>query len=157
MFGLGEAAAIGAVISTLKSLNDALSTIKETGGHASDMANLVGKYSEVEQRIQDVETAKGGILDVKQSMQLQLAKRQAESFNRALKDSLLMSGQGSQYTEIMTRVEESKERHKRAIAELKKAKLKRSKMIKEFLTYFGAVFIAFAVCMGGLFVFLSSR
>ena len=42
-------------------------------------------------------------------------------------------------------------------AELKKAKLKRSKMIKEFLTYFGAVFIAFAVCMGGLFVFLSSR
>ena len=157
MFGFGEAAAIGAVISTLKSLNDALSTIKETGGHASDMANLVGKYSEVEQRIQDVETAKGGILDVKQSMQLQLAKRQAESFNRALKDSLLMSGQGSQYTEIMTRVEESKERHKRAIAELKKAKLKRSKMIKEFLTYFGAVFIAFAVCMGGLFVFLSSR
>ena len=157
MFGLGEAAAIGAVISTLKSLNDALSTIKETGGHASDMANLVGKYSEVEQRIQEVETAKGGILDVKQSMQLQLAKRQAESFNRALKDSLLMSGQGSQYTEIMTRVEESKERHKRAIAELKKAKLKRSKMIKEFLTYFGAVFIAFAVCMGGLFVFLSSR
>ena len=157
MFGIGEAAAIGAVISTLKSLNDALSTIKETGGHASDMANLVGKYSEVEQRIQDVETAKGGILDVKQSMQLQLAKRQAESFNRALKDSLLMSGQGSQYTEIMTRVEESKERHKRAIAELKKAKLRRSKMIKEFLTYFGAVFIAFAVCMGGLFVFLSSR
>ena len=157
MFGFGEAAAIGAVISTLKSLNDALYTIKETGGHASDMANLVGKYSEVEQRIQEVETAKGGILDVKQSMQLQLAKRQAESFNRALKDSLLMSGQGSQYTEIMTRVEESKERHKRAIAELKKAKLKRSKMIKEFLTYFGAVFIAFAVCMGGLFVFLSSR
>ena len=157
MFGFGEAAAIGAVISTLKSLNDALSTIKETGGHASDMANLVGKYSEVEQRIQEVETAKGGILDVKQSMQLQLAKRQAESFNRALKDSLLMSGQGSQYTEIMTRVEESKERHKRAIAELKKAKLRRSKMIKEFLTYFGAVFIAFAVCMGGLFVFLSSR
>ena len=157
MFGFGEAAAIGAVISTLKSLNDALSTIKETGGHASDMANLVGKYSEVEQRIQEVETAKGGILDVKQSMQLQLAKRQAESFNRALKDSLLMSGQGSQYTEIMTRVEESKERHKRAIAELKKAKLKRSKMIKEFLTYFGAVFIAFAVCMGGLFVFLSSK
>ena len=157
MFGFGEAAAIGAVISTLKSLNDALSTIKETGGHASDMAKLVGKYSEVEQRIQEVETAKGGILDVKQSMQLQLAKRQAESFNRALKDSLLMSGQGSQYTEIMTRVEESKERHKRAIAELKKAKLKRSKMIKEFLTYFGAVFIAFAVCMGGLFVFLSSR
>jgi uncharacterized protein YdcH (DUF465 family) len=157
MFGLGEAAAIGAVISTLKSLNDALSTIKETGGHASDMANLVGKYSEVEQRIQEVETAKGGILDVKQSMQLQLAKRQAESFNRALKDSLLMSGQGSQYTEIMTRVEESKERHKRAIAELKKAKLRRRKMIKEFLTYFGAVFIAFAVCMGGLFVFLSSR
>ena len=94
MFGFGEAAAIGAVISTLKSLNDALSTIKETGGHASDMANLVGKYSEVEQRIQDVETAKGGILDVKQSMQLQLAKRQAERFNSALKDSLLMSGQG---------------------------------------------------------------
>ena len=73
MFGIGEAAAIGAVISTLKSLNNALSSIKETGGHASDMANLLGKYSDVEQRIQEVDTAKGGILDVKQSMKLQLA------------------------------------------------------------------------------------
>ena len=154
MFGIGEAAAIGAVISTLKSLNDALSTVKETGGHASDMANLVGKYSDVEQKIQEVETAKGGILDVKQSMQLQLAKRQAESFNRALKDSLLMSGQGSQYTEIMTRVEESKERHRKAIGELKKAKAKRNKMIKEVLTYFAAGLIAFAVCMAGLFILL---
>ena len=154
MFGIGEAAAIGAVISTLKSLNNALSTIKETGGHASDMANLIGKYSDVEQRIQEVETAKGGILDVKQSMQLQLAKRQAESFNRALKDSLLMSGQGSQYTEIMTRVEESKERHRKAIGELKKAKAKRNKMIKDVLTYFAAGLIAFSVCMAGLFLFL---
>ena len=157
MFGIGEAAAIGAVISTLKSLNDALSTVKETGGHASDMANLVGKYSDVEQKIQEVETAKGGILDVKQSMQLQLAKRQAESFNRALKDSLLMSGQGSQYTEIMTRVEESKERHRKAIGELKKAKAKRNKMIKEVLTYFAAGLIAFGVCMAGLFILLWSQ
>ena len=157
MFGIGEVAAIGAVISTLKALNDALSTIKETGGHASDMANIIGKYSDVEQKIQEVETAKGGILDVKQSMQLQIAKRQAESFNRALKDSLLMSGQGSQYTEIMTRVEESKENHRKAIGDLKRAKAKRNKMLKELLTYFGAVLIAFGVCMAGLFLFLWSQ
>lgn len=157
MFGIGEVAAIGAVISTLKALNDALSTIKETGGHASDMANIIGKYSDVEQKIQEVETAKGGILDVKQSMQLQIAKRQAESFNRALKDSLLMSGQGSQYTEIMTRVEESKENHRKAIGDLKRAKAKRNKMLKELLTYFGAVLIAFGVCMAGLFLFLWSK
>ena len=157
MFGIGEVAAIGAVISTLKSLNDALSTIKETGGHASDMANIIGKYSDVEQKIQEVETAKGGILDVKQSMQLQIAKRQAESFNRALKDSLLMSGQGSQYTEIMTRVEESKENHRKAIGDLKRAKAKRNKMLKELLTYFGAVLIAFVVCMAGLFLLLWSQ
>jgi hypothetical protein len=156
MFGIGEVAAIGAVISTLKSLNDALSTIKETGGHASDMANLVGKYSDVEQKIQEVETAKGGILDVKQSIQLQIAKRQAERFNRALKDSLLMSGQGSQYTEIMTRVEESKENHRKAINDLKIARAKRNKMLEELLTYFGAVLIAFGVCMVGLFLFLRS-
>lgn len=157
MFGIGEVAAIGAVISTLKSLNDALSTIKETGGHASDMANIIGKYSDVEQKIQEVETAKGGILDVKQSMQLQIAKRQAESFNRALKDSLLMSGQGSQYTEIMTRVEESKENHRKAINDLKIARAKRNKMLEELLTYFGAVLIAFGVCMAGLFLFLWSQ
>ena len=68
-----------------------------------------------------------------------------------------MSGQGSQYTEIMTRVEESKERHKKAISELKRAKAKRNKMLKELLTYFAAGLIAFAVCMGGLFLFLWSQ
>lgn len=147
MFGLGvgEAAAIAGVISTLKSLNDGLATIKESGAHAGSLVTLVSRYGEVERKIQEVETAKGGILDIKQSMQMQVAKRQAQTFNRQLKDALLMSGQASQYNEIMTRIEESREAHEKAVAKLKRAKVQRQKEIREALKILGIFFVTGAV------------
>lgn len=148
-FGIGEAAAIAGVISTLKALNDGLSTIKETGAHAGSLVTLVSRYGEVEKKIQEVESSKGGVLDLKQSMQMQIAKRQAETFNRQLKDALLMSGQASQYNEIMTRIEESREAHEKAVADLKRAKAKRRKELQEAFRVIG-IFIVTAVVMLGI-------
>ena len=144
-FGIGEAAAIAGVISTLKSLNDGLSTIKESGAHAGSLVTLVSRYGEVEKKIQEVESAKGGVLDLKQSMQMQGAKRQAQTFNRQLKDALLMSGQASQYNEIMTRIEESREAHEKAVAKLKRAKQKRKKELQEAFKVIGIFFVTAAV------------
>ena len=128
MFGLGEtAAAITGIMSALRALNEGIATIKESGSNAASLGSLVSKYSEVEQRIQDVEKTKAGVLTVKQSLDLTLAKRQAATFNRQLKDALLMSGQGSVYQEVVARVEESKIAHEKAVSKLKRAKLRRER------------------------------
>jgi hypothetical protein len=148
MFGIGEtAAAITGIMSALRALNEGIATIKESGSNAASLGSLVSKYSEVEQRIQDVEKTKAGVLTVKQSLNLTLAKRQAATFNRQLKDALLMSGQGSVYQEVVARVEESKIAHEKAVAKLKRAKLRRAKEIREAGLYVGIGLIVTVVVL----------
>ena len=154
-FGVGEAATIAAVLQGLKSLNDGLATVKEAGANAGQISNLVSKYSDLDQKIRDVEEKGAGILSLKDSMNLQVAKQQASSFHQALRDSLLMQqGGAAQYREIMGRIEESKAAHEKKVAELKRKRRARQKLIKEVSLYvtIGSICIMFAI--GVLYVYV---
>ena len=154
-FGVGEAATIAAVLQGLKSLNDGLATVKEAGANAGQISNLVTKYSDLDQKIRDVESKKAGVLSVQDSMNLQIAKQQATNFHRALKDSLLMQqGGAAQYKEIMQRIEDSKVAHEREVNRLKIKRRQRQKLIKEISLYvtIGSICIMFAVGVLYLYV-----
>ena len=154
-FGVGEAATIAAVLQGLKALNDGLATVKEAGANAGQISNLVTKYSDLDQKIRDVESKKAGVLSVKDSMNLQVAKQQATNFHRASKDSLLMQqGGAAQYKEIMQRIEDSKVAHEREVNRLKIKRRQRQKLIKEVSLYvtIGSICIMFAI--GGLYVYV---
>ena len=151
MFGIGETAvAVSGILSALRALNEGIATVKESGANAGSLGTLVSKYSDVEQKIQEVEQAKAGVLTVKQSLDLSVAKRQAETFSRNLKDALLMTGQGSVYQEVMARVEESKAAHAQAVADLKRSKAKRMRDLKEAGTIIGIGLIVALVAIGGV-------
>ena len=135
-FGVGEAATIAAVLQGLKSLNDGLATVKEAGANAGQISSLVSRYSDLDQKIRDVEAKKAGVLSVKDSMNLQVAKQQAANFHQALKDSLLMQqGGAAQYREIMQRIEDSKVAHEKEVNRLKIKRRQRQKLIKEISLY----------------------
>lgn len=154
-FGVGEAATIAAVLQGLKALNDGLATVKEAGANAGQISNLVTKYSDLDQKIRDVEEKGAGILSLRDSMNLQVAKQQASSFHQALRDSLLMQqGGAAQYREIMGRIEESKAAHEKKVAELKRKRRARQKLIKEVSLYvtIGSICIMFAVGVLYLYV-----
>ena len=154
-FGVGEAATIAAVLQGLKALNDGLATVKEAGANAGQISNLVTKYSDLDQKIRDVESKSAGVLSVKDSMNLQVAKQQATNFHRALKDSLLMQqGGAAQYKEIMQRIEDSKVAHEREVNRLKIKRRQRQKLIKEISLYvtIGSICIMFAI--GVLYVYV---
>ena len=87
-------------------------------------------------------------------MQIQVAKRQAETFHTQLKDAMLMSGQAGQYNEIMKRIEDSKIAHERAVRELKAAKAKRRRQLKEFATYTAIAFVTWAFVMAAIYVYI---
>lgn len=158
MFGLGfgEAATIAGVLQGLKALNDGLATVKEAGANASQLSGLVSRYSNLDQQIRDVEAKKAGVLSVKDSMNLQIAKRQSEAFHQALKDSLLMQqGGAKQYKEIMQRIEQSKIAHEKQVAAIKRKRRERQKLIKEISTYVTIGVSCFTVLMGGLYVWVN--
>ena len=154
-FGVGEAAAIGAVLQGLKALNDGLATVKEAGANAGQISSLVSRYSDLDQKIRDVEAKSAGVLSVKDSMNLQVAKQQAANFHRALKDSLLMQqGGAAQYKEIMQRIEDSKAAHEKEVNRLKVKRRQRQKLVKEISLYvtIGATCVTFLI--GGLYLWV---
>ena len=155
-FGVGEtAAAIAAVMQGLKALNSGLAAVKEAGANAGQISSLVSRYSDLDQKIRDVEAKSAGVLSVKDSMNLQVAKQQAANFHRALKDSLLMQqGGAAQYREIMQRIEDSKVAHEREVNRLKIKLRQRQKLIKEISLYvtIGSCCIMFAIA--GLYLYV---
>ena len=154
-FGVGEAAAIGAVLQGLKALNDGLATVKEAGANAGQISSLVSRYSDLDQKIRDVEAKSAGVLSVQDSMNLQIAKQQATNFHRALKDSLLMQqGGAAQYKEIMQRIEDSKVAHEKEVNRLKIKRRQRQKLVKEISLYvtIGASCVTFLI--GGLYLWV---
>ena len=154
-FGFGEAATIAAVLQGLKSLNDGLATVKEAGANAGQISNLVTKYSDLDQKIRDVEEKGAGILSLRDSMNLQVAKQQASSFHQALRDSLLMQqGGAAQYREIMGRIEESKAAHEKKVAELKRKRRQRQKLLKEIGTCVAIGSICVIFLLGALFIYV---
>lgn len=136
---------IAAVIGLVKGLNDAIATLKEAGNNAGGFASVMDRFSNANQAVQDVETKYIGRLSVKDSVAIQIAKKQLSGFAQNLKDSMLMQGLGSDYKEIMDRVEESKIEHEKAI---KRALIKRRQTVKT-LKELGEIFFIFSI-VGGL-------
>ena len=154
-FGVGEAATIAAVLQGLKALNDGLATVKEAGANAGQISSLVSRYSDLDQKIRDVESKSAGVLSVKDSMNLQVAKQQATNFHRALKDSLLMQqGGAAQYKEIMQRIEDSKAAHEREVNRLKIKRRQRQKLLKELGTYAIIGLLSVSFLLGALFIYV---
>ena len=154
-FGVGEAATIAAVLQGLKALNDGLATVKEAGANAGQISSLVSRYSDLDQKIRDVESKSAGVLSVKDSMNLQVAKQQATNFHRALKDSLLMQqGGAAQYKEIMQRIEDSKVAHEREVNRLKIKRRQRQKLLKELGTYTIIGLLSVSFLLGALFIYV---
>lgn len=152
-FGVGEVAAI---LTALKGLNEMLATAKETGANASSFAGLISKYSDLDEKIRTVdEKAAKKPLTLEQSMQLQVAKKQQESFHQALRDSLLMQqGGAKQYREIMDRIEQSRKQTAKRVADIKRKKRARVKLMKEvgLWTFIGLFCVAF--CIGGVYLYV---
>lgn len=141
-------AEIATVISVVKGLNDAIGALKEASGHATDLSSVMDRYAKANEAVQDVECKHVGKLSVKDSMQLQLAKRQLAHFNQTLKDQMLMAGLGSDYKEIMNRVEESRLEHEKQIRIAKIRRRKNIAFAKQMGVAFTAAVVGFGVILG---------
>ena len=146
---------IKGVLDSLSALNSAFATIKESGGNAGSLVGLISRYVSVEEEIRKVEEEKAGVLSVKESLQLQIARRQSETFSRQLKDALLLSGQADQWNQICQRIEDSKEAHRKRVDALKRQRARRKKEIQEALQIVGIGLIVMLVVIFGAWIYLT--
>lgn len=141
---------VAAVLTALKALNDGLSTLKESAGHAHSLQGLVGKWGEASEKYRDVEKNKAGAMSYKEALAMESAKRQLENFDRQFKDICLLQGQGDLYTSVKNRIEESRIAHEREVAKIKL----RRKEINKMLKLGGTVAFAWVAFMSFVYVFV---
>lgn len=150
-------AEVAAVITAVKGINDAIAAVKTAGGHATDLGTIVQKYATANEKLQEAESKHVGKLSLQDSMQMQVAKKQLQTFNQQLKDMMLMQGLASDYNEIMNRVEESRLQHERDLAKIKRKKAERRKAWREFGQIMGIGVCCLMVCFAGLYIWLLLR
>jgi len=141
---------VAAVISALKVLNDGLSTLKESAGHAQSLQSLVGKWGEANEKYQSVERAKAGAMSYKEALAMESAKRQLINFDRQFQDICLMQGQGDLYKAVKSRMEESRLAHEKEVAKIRI----RRKELRKTLKIVGTVVFAWVTFMSFVFVFV---
>ena len=141
---------VAAVLTALKALNDGLSTLKESAGHAQSLQGLVGKWGEASEKYRDVEKNRAGAMSYKEALAMESAKRQLENFDRQFKDICLLQGQGDLYTSVKNRIEESRIAHEREVAKIKL----RRKEINKMLKLGGTVAFAWVAFMSFVYVFV---
>ena len=141
---------VAAVLTALKALNDGLSTLKESAGHAQSLQGLVGKWGDASEKYRDVEKNKAGAMSYKEALAMESAKRQLENFDRQFKDICLLQGQGDLYTSVKNRIEESRIAHEREVAKIKLRRIEINKMIK----LGGTVAFAWVAFMSFVYVFV---
>ena len=138
---------VAAVLSALKLLNDGLSTLKESAGHARSLQSIVGKWGEASETYQSVERAKAGSMSYKEALAMESAKRQLENFDRQFKDICLMQNQGDLYFSVKARMEEYRLAHEKEVARIKI----RKKEFRKMMGIVGTVVFGWVMFMGFIF------
>lgn len=158
MFGFGEMAAINAVISGLKAVNDMVATAKESGSNAASFGSIVAKFTDLDSKIRSIEERSvTRPMSVDESLRISLARRQVATAMNNIRDAMLMTGQMATFKEMMDRVEESQAQHNKLIAKKKKAAQQRRKLMKEVGQWAFIGLFCFSICMGLVYLFIKMR
>jgi len=112
-------AEISAAIAAVQAVNSAISSLKESAGHAGDLSAVVGRWAEATEKAQEAEKKGAGVMSYKEALQLESVSRQLANFDRQLQDICLLQGQGDLYTSIKRRMEESRLAHEKEVARIR--------------------------------------
>lgn len=158
MFGIGEMAAINAVITGIKGVNALVQEAKATGESAGAFTAIVGQFTKLDSDIRDIEKrAVKKPLTVEQSLRMTIARQQVRNAMQNIKDAMLMSGQAALYKEMMGNVEASREAFERQIAKEKREARRKRKMLMELGQYALIGLFCLVISMGALIFYIKTR
>lgn len=81
-------AEISLVVGALKSINDAIKTVKESGSHISDISGIFTSVTETQVAVDNIEAAveeDGGVLTQEQALEIAWAKKELADIQKELK------------------------------------------------------------------------
>ena len=147
-------AEISAALTALSVLNSAVSTAKESAGHAADFGSIVQKLCKTDEAICEAEAKHSGKLTEKQALDMALAKKRVQTIRQQIKDQLILSGNQDVLREMESILDASKKEHARRMTLIRQKQKERRELMK-FVSYYGSIGLAAVMFgFGVLWIFL---
>jgi len=150
-------AEISAAIAAVQAVNSAISSLKESAGHAGDLSAVVGRWAEATEKAQEAEKKGAGVMSYKEALQMESVTRQLANFDRQLQDICLLQGQGDLYRSIKQRMEESRLAHEKEVAKLKAKRKEFRKTMKLLGTILFSGISFMVLLLGALYLWVRMR
>lgn len=150
-------AEISAALAAVQAVNSAISSIKESAGHAGDLSAVVGRWADATEKAQEAEKKGAGVMSYKEALQMESVTRQLANFDRQLQDICLLQGQGDLYRSIKQRMEESRLAHEKEVAKLRAKRKEFRKTMKLLGTILFAGVSFMAILLGALYLYVRMK
>ena len=149
---LGE---VSACLAALKTVNSAISIIKQSTAHASDISGVLGHWANAQEKFQKADKARAsGRLSYKEAIALETAARQLKNFDQQLKDICYLQQQPDLYHSIKNRIEISRVEHEKAARKLRIKRAQNRKLFKEIFLIVSLSAFGFFIIMGILYLYV---
>lgn len=147
-------AEISAAVAAVQSVNAAISSLKESAGHAGDLSSVVGRWADATEKAQAAEKKGAGVMSYKEALQLESVTRQLANFDRQLQDICILQGQADLYRSIKKRMEESRLAHEKEVAKLRVKRREFQKTMKLVGTILFAGISFMSIMLGALYLYV---
>jgi len=147
-------AEISAAVAAVQAVNSAISSIKESAGHAGDLSAVIGRWAEATEKAQEAEKKGAGVMSYKEALQLESVTRQLANFDRQLQDICILQGQADLYRSIKKRMEESRLAHEKEVAKLRIKRREFQKTMKLVGTILFAGISFMSIMLGALYLYV---
>lgn len=150
-------AEISAAVAAVQAVNSAISSIKESAGHAGDLSAVIGRWADATEKAQAAEKKGAGVMSYKEALQLESVTRQLANFDRQLQDICLLQGQGDLYRSIKQRMEESRLAHEKEVAKLraKRREFRKTMKLLGTILFSGVSFMG--ILVGALYLYVRMK
>lgn len=150
-------AEISAAVAAVQAVNSAISSIKESAGHAGDLSAVIGRWADATEKAQAAEKKGAGVMSYKEALQLESVTRQLANFDRQLQDICLLQGQGDLYRSIKQRMEESRLAHEKEVAKLRAKRREFRKTMKLLGTMLFSGISFMGILLGALYLYVRMK
>jgi hypothetical protein len=150
-------AEISAAVAAVQAVNSAISSVKESAGHAGDLSAVIGRWADATEKAQAAEKKGAGVMSYKEALQMESVTRQLANFDRQLQDICLLQGQGDLYRSIKQRMEESRLAHEKEVAKLRAKRKEFQKTMKLLGTILFSGISFMGILLGALYLYVRMK
>ena len=138
-------------LSIARGITEGLSAVKEGAG---DLADIMGRFGELNQKIQETEQQYEGKMSYRDALRLESISRNLKNFDNALKDACYLQQQPDLYHSIKARMQKADEAHAARLKLLALRRKQKEEELQQILQVVGWIALVGGLTTGGFILMI---